>query len=170
MFSSIFYCYFLGLALIVVTHGNVVKKAITNCDQLKLYTCEVSFAKTLGLSEMPTDLTKLVQTITDLESKGLDGQKQICNAITGLTSCLGDQYSSCISLDYFQYTMHESAQDAMITVATLTGQNYICTAGWNVISQNYDCLIKTQKNNVQDFQHCADKFNEDSQKDPGNTC
>jgi len=158
------------LTIIVVTHGEVVKKANANCDQQKLQTCADAFAKNLGLPAMPTDLTKLVQTINELESKGLDGQKQVCNATTGLTSCLADQYSSCISLDYLQHTMGESLQDAMTIVSTLTAQNYMCTTGWNVISQNYDCLLKTQKNSVQDFKQCSDKFNEDIAKDPKNVC
>jgi len=158
------------LVLIVVTHGEAVKKANANCSQQRLQGCSDAFAKTLGLPGMPTDLSKLVQTMTDLESKDLDGAKQVCKATTGLTSCLDDQYSSCISLDYLHDTMHESPQDALTIVSTLTGYNYMCTTGWNVINQNYDCLMKTQKDNVQYFQQCSKKFNEDAQKDPANVC
>lgn len=50
-----------------------------NCDINTFNTCTDTFAKELGLPEMPTDANVVVEQIGKLVAEqGLDGQKRVC--------------------------------------------------------------------------------------------
>jgi hypothetical protein len=99
-------------------------KMNAQCDNTKFSQCTDTFAKSLGLPAMPTDATKLVDQINKLFN---GGQKStVCNADKALIDCLGDQYDSCISVDYLK-SIGESEFDADLFVYEATLVKTICS-------------------------------------------
>jgi len=156
-----------GLAIFAVAHGGVIN---AKCDDQKFQTCTTTFAKDLGLTEMPTDSKVLVSTLIELlKSKGLDGQKEICKGVQDLKTCLGDQYSTCISVTYLQ-SIGEKVEDAETFVTLAAQENYMCTTGFDVISKNWQCIADVGKKNVDYFAKCQTDYRKNMQQDPKNIC
>ena len=93
-------------------------KAINaKCDPQRFNSCTDAFAKALGLPQMPTDASVLDKQIKDIVAKeGAAGQKRVCEAAGKLQQCLGDEYDSCVSVDFLK-SIGESEADAKKFVA-----------------------------------------------------
>jgi len=87
------------------------------CEPQRFDKCTDTFAKALGLPQMPTDASVLDKQIKDIVAKeGAAGQKRVCEAAGNLQQCLGDEYDTCISVDFLK-SIGESEADAKKFVA-----------------------------------------------------
>jgi hypothetical protein len=86
------------------------------CDSGLFDKCTTSFARALGLPQMPTDASVLDRQIKQIEAKGRQGQQQVCKAAKNLQDCLGEEYNDCISVAYLK-SIGESDKDAKQFVA-----------------------------------------------------
>jgi hypothetical protein len=96
------------------------------CDAAKFGKCMDTFAKALGLPEMPKDPAVLRAQITKImHEQGEQGVGKICDAAQSLQSCLGDQYDSCINVDFLKSIGHTQAE-AESFVSMAKGLEHMC--------------------------------------------
>jgi hypothetical protein len=89
--------------------------ANAQCDASRFQQCTNTFAQALGLPYMPTEPTQLIDQINKLLAQGPSGKTQVCNAFKDMQKCLGDQYDSCISVDFLK-SIGETDQQAKLFV------------------------------------------------------
>jgi len=153
-----------GIAFLAVVQG------AAQCDNQKFQQCMEAFAKDLGLAKIPADLTEFILALAQLVQKeGFEGQKKVCTAMKNLKTCLGDQYDSCISVDYLK-SIGQSEPTAAGFVGLAAQYGYMCTTGWDVISKNWDCMTDVGKKNLEYIQKCFTDYQANLAKDPANAC
>jgi len=136
-----------------------------NCDKQRFQTCTDSFAKELGLPGMPQNLKDLLNALKALAQKGLAGLQQICRALQNAKNCFGDQYDSCISVDYLT-SIGEPKEIAIAIVVLVNDVSYACTTSAQVFARNAACIIDVGQKNLAYFLKCATDYQENLDKDP----
>jgi hypothetical protein len=109
------------------TCASTAFNAPAKCEDQRFDKCTDTFAKALGLPSMPTDASVLDAQIKKLIGQGQQGKKQVCHAVDGLQQCLGDEYHSCISVDYLK-SIGESQKDAQQFVAESKQLEQMCAS------------------------------------------
>jgi len=161
------FCFGLIFALTQVQAG-VIKN--TNCDAAKFKLCTAYFAAQLGIQNLNKNSTVLTLAISQLlKTKGLDGQKQLCNAGKTLKKCAGDQYDACMSLAFLE-SQGVTPEDATVFDILSNQELYICTTGWPVITKNWDCIAKVSTASEKYLQQCVADMTKHIQDDPSNLC
>jgi len=158
------------LAAVVVGIAFLAAAEAAKCDDKKFQQCMGSFAKDLGMAQIPADLNQFILALAQLVQKeGYEGQKKICTAMKNMKTCLGDQYDSCISVAYLKST-GQSDPTAAGFVALAAQYGYMCTTGWDIISKNWDCMTDVGKKNLAYLQKCLTDFQANLASDPKNAC
>jgi len=158
------------LAVVVVGIAFLAVAEAAKCDDHKFQQCMGTFAKDLGMAKIPADLTEFVLALAQLVGKeGYEGQKKICTAMKNLKTCLGDQYDSCISVDYLK-SIGQPEPSAAGFVGLAAQYGYMCTTGWDIITKQWDCMAKVGKDNLEYIQKCVTDYQANLRKDPGNAC
>jgi len=166
-------CVFTGIAMLLVNaHCGVIQGEIAeNCDTNLFNKCTDAFAKQLGLEKFVPRYGTLEKAISKIvKEQGQDGLQKICGYMKELKECLGNQYDSCVSVDYLQ-SIGSQKSDAAVIVGASRQLNYICTDAWDIVTSNFKCLISIQNGNgLEPFRVCVDNFLSAWAKDPSNEC
>jgi len=119
------------------------------CESQLFSTCTDTFAKALGLPNMPTDASVLDNQIKQLESQGK--QRQVCEAAGKLQICLGQEYDDCLSVEFLK-SIGESDKDAKKFVELSQQLEKQCAQVGLAVNDKCD---------PQRFTTCSDKFAKD---------
>jgi len=147
------------LVVVIVGIAILAVGEAADCEKQTFDKCMDSFAKDVGLPGMPQDIQQLLDKLEALMNQGAAGLQQICKAVTNAKTCLGDQFDSCISVDYLKKIGREE-QEAMMIVLSVYDAIYACTTAVDVFNKNMDCIKDVTKKSGTTIKKCADDYEE----------
>lgn len=136
------------------------------------FQCQRKFNDYLGLNEtQPWHNPEAFRQVTEnfYQHGSITGLRKVCRGFREFKSCLGDSYSSCISVPWFVMSSVQ-VQSAYEFVKIFMQFHFICGAGFNTYMNNDDCMSNTWSVSKLRLDECRHKFDSQVKVDPQNAC
>uniref|UniRef100_A0A914VUE0 Uncharacterized protein n=1 Tax=Plectus sambesii TaxID=2011161 RepID=A0A914VUE0_9BILA len=142
-----------------------VEEAMENdCDPTKFRQCAGAFKKGLGLhGKGVRSVIAGLKSIVDKEGK--QGFQRICSAGAQFGKCGGGE---CTTIESLVTKLNMSKADAVMLNVTVFSLTYECSHP--VFTQNFDCLVQTEKAKKHVIKRCEKRFIKEMKLHPGIPC
>uniref|UniRef100_A0A914XF97 Endothelin-converting enzyme 1 n=1 Tax=Plectus sambesii TaxID=2011161 RepID=A0A914XF97_9BILA len=146
---------------------------VMTCDPMKFTMCKQQFITQLNFTT-PSTYTDLAHQVGNLmENQGVPGFNALCGAMEDFVFCLGlgndAAVSACYNVPYL-VSQGVSAAEAAGEVGLYTGLRFQCGAGYQVMLNNYQCIMTVSAQQAGAMQTCQDTFTANMQANPNNKC
>jgi hypothetical protein len=142
-----------------------------SCDDTKFRKAIDHYAQLFGFQVLPDNAMDFVKSVKSfLERQGKHGFKKTCDAGKEFYRRLGkDQFNLCVTQANFE-SLGYSQNDAFIYMDLAATMFYECGEGYDVYFANFDCIISTGKDKIDEITKCGQDFQTNVTTDPTKIC